>query len=76
MTIDEFIIKVYNSNQMLQYWSDWDSLLQLKPSDFSGDNTFGKVRDELNLDYFIREARLIRYLTPESMEIIYDEIEN
>ena len=59
---------------MLKFWGDFASLLEMRPSEFTRDNTFGKISQELDFEYFVREARLIRYLTPESMDIIYESV--
>ena len=59
---------------MLEFWGDFASLLEMRPSEFTKDNAFGKISQELDFEYFVREARLIRYLTPESMDIIYESV--
>ena len=61
---------------MLEFWGDFASLLEMRPSEFTKDNTFGKISEELDFEYFVREARLIRFLTPESMDIIYESVKS
>ena len=61
---------------MLEFWDDFASLLEMRPSEFTNDNSFGKISEELDFEYFVREARLIRFLTPESMDIIYESVKS
>lgn len=61
---------------MLEFWGDFASLLEMRPSEFTKDNSFGKISEELDFEYFVREARLIRFLTPESMDIIYESVKS
>lgn len=74
MTLDQFIIKAYNTPCMLRFWADYASYLQLKPDQFSN-SSFTEIRDELGIKEIVEEAYQIKYLTTETVDLIYESID-